>query len=345
MAYTTINKSTDYFNTKLYTGTGSSNAITGVGHQPDFTWIKSRNSSSYNNMLFDSVRGATKYVKSDGNHAENTLAESLKSFDTDGFTVGTESDVNNNSTTYVAWNWKANGQGSSNTAGTINTTYTSVNTTAGFSIIQYTGNGYANATIGHGLGVEPSMILFKRTDSSNNWIVYHKSMGTGHYLTLNTNGTKDSASGAWCTPSSTLIQLNQVFGATNTNGATYIAYCFAEKIGYSKIGEYQGNGSSEGPFVFTGFKPSFIFLKNTSSSNSWEIRDNKRQPFADGNGKRLFPDSNSAESSNTEAIEKLSTGFKIYSTGSGHNTNNNDYIYLAIGQSLVGSNNIPVMAG
>ena len=246
MAYTTINKSTAHFNTKLYTGNGTTNtAHTGVGFQPDWTWIKSRNSASYNHMIFDAVRGATKYVKSDATSAESTLAESLKSFDTDGFTVGTEADVNNNSTTYASWNWKANGQGSSNTAGSINTTYTSANTTSGFSIIQYTGNGVAGATIGHGLGAVPKMLIVKQTNSSNNWKVYHVSMGNNNIMNFNDNGAKAGNTAFWndTTPTSTLITLG-TNGAINGSGNTYIMYAFAEKTGFSKFGSYTANNLS-----------------------------------------------------------------------------------------------------
>ena len=342
MAYTTINKSTDYFNTKLWSGNGSSQALTGVGHQTDMVWIKSRTDTRKHN-LYDVVRGVQKRIVPNDTVAEDTVP-GVTAFGTDGFTVGSETDTNGSSRNFVGWSWKAGaGQGSSNTDGSINTTYTSANTTAGFSIIKYTGNGTANATIGHGLGVEPAMIFFKRTDSANNWIVYQKTMGTGHYLTLNTSGTKDSASGAWCTPSSTLIQLNQVFGATNTNYATYIAYCFAEKTGYSKFGSYSGNSNADGSFIYLGFKPSFIMVKRTDTGNSydnWIIYDNKRSGYNVDND-RLHADISDAENTDN-TIDIVSNGFKIRSANS--NLNGGTHIYMAFGQSLIGSNNIPCTA-
>jgi hypothetical protein len=344
MAYTTINKSTDYFNTKLYTGNGGANSITGVGFQPDFVWMKNR-STTLHHVLQDAVRGTTKAIYSNLTAAEETQSGSITAFDSDGFTFGsgTMADVNGNGNSFVSWNWKANGQGSSNTAGTINTTYTSANTTAGFSIITYTGNGTANATIGHGLGVEPSMILFKRL-TSNNWIVYHKSMGTSHYLVQNLNNAKATDGGAWCTPSSTLIQLNQVFGATNVNGANYVAYCFAEKTGYSKFGSYIGNGSTNGTFVYTGFRPAFFYVKNTGTTDDYFIYDNKRDPN-NVMQTRLRPNTTTADTTNADYyMDFLSNGFKFHATNAGFNASSNDYIYMAFGQSIVGSNNIPATA-
>ena len=342
MAYTTVNKSTANFNTKLWAGNGSSQALTGVGHQTDMVWIKSRTDTRKHN-LYDVVRGVQKRIVPNDSVAEDTVP-GITAFGTDGFTVGSETDTNGSSRNFVGWSWKAGaGQGSSNTDGSINTTYTSANTTAGFSIITYTGNGTANATIGHGLGVEPAMIFFKRTDSANNWIVYQKTMGTGHYLTLNTSGTKDSASGAWCTPSSTLIQLNQVFGATNTNYATYIAYCFAEKTGYSKFGSYSGNSNADGSFIYLGFKPSFIMVKRTDTGNSydnWIIYDNKRSGYNVDND-RLHADISDAENTDN-TIDIVSNGFKIRSANS--KLNGGTHIYMAFGQSLVGSNNVPCTA-
>ena len=351
MAYSTINKSSVQFNTKLYTGNGAdATAYTGVGFQPDFTWIKRRDGTNWH-VLTDAVRGATIQIYSNSDGGNQTVANGLQSFNADGFTLGTNTDSNANSGSYVSWNWKANGQGSSNTDGTINTTYTSANTTAGFSIIKYTGNGTTNATIGHGLGVTPSMILFKKIDSSNNWIVYEKSMGTGHYLTLNNNNGKDSASGAWCTPSSTLIQLNQVFGATNTNSATYVAYAFADKTGYSKSGSYVGNNSNDGTFVYTGFKPKFILIKmQTLSGNQWYIYDDKRDGANNnagttGGNRSLRPNSTSAEEqASGYPIDILSNGFKPRTTNSEINADARIYMYYAIGQTLVGSNNIPATA-
>ena len=346
MAYSTIPKGSLYTNTKLYTGNGSTNAITGVGFQPSLVWLKERSDSGAP-ILFDAVRGATKFVRSSDSAAEVTAADTLTAFNSDGFTLGADAgdySANQNSKTYASWNWKANGQGSSNTAGTINTTYTSANTTSGFSIIEYVGNGTANATIGHGLGVEPSMILFKNL-ASNNWIVYQKSMGTGQYLTLNLTNSRDSASGAWCTPSATLIQLNQVFGATNTSGATYIAYAFADVKGYSNVGgSYTGNGNADGTFIYTGFSPSFVMTKRTDGTGGWFMQDDKRLGYNYANY-RLFADDSAAEST-ASRIDLLSNGFKCRDNDG--NGNGFTYIYMAFAENpfvaTSGTTAVPVTA-
>ena len=227
MAYTTINKSSDYFNTKLYTGNGATNAITGVGHQPDFTWIKDRDNVR-NHVLNDAVRGATKNLFSNTNGAEATDTSTLTAFNSDGFTLSSGTKVNGNNINFVSWNWKANGQGSTNTDGTINTTYTSANTTAGFSICSYTGTG-SNATVGHGLGVAPKMILIKRLSADDNWIVYHNSLGGTKNLYLDATNAEATRSDTFnnTAPTSSVFSLGSATG-TNGSGSTYIAYCFAD---------------------------------------------------------------------------------------------------------------------
>ncbi len=349
MAYTTINKSTDYFNTKLYTGNGSTQSITGVGFQPDWTWIKSRNSASYNHMLFDAVRGATKYIKSDATSAENTLTETLKSFNSDGFTVGTEADVNNNSTTYASWNWKANGAGSTNYDGSINSTV-SANTTAGFSIVKYTGNGTAGATIGHGLGATPAVIIQKIRGSTGNWLVYHHkntSAPETDFLKLNTtDATADEVTIFNDTaPTSSVFSVGTE-STINGNGNTCIAYCFAEKKGYSKFGSYTGNGTAgvdgagDGTFIYTGFKPSMIIIKPSSTTGNWQIFDNKRPGFNESDN--LAPNNNAAENTSNDFVDLVSNGFKLRSGT--YSASGVTYIYMAFGQSLVGSNNVPCTA-
>jgi hypothetical protein len=340
MAYTTINKSTDYFNTKLYTGTGSSNALTGVGFQPDLTWIKSR-SNSYEHKLTDAVRGVTKELHSNDTSAEGTDANGVTAFGSDGFTVGSTPGFNGSGATFASWNWKANGQGSSNTAGSINTTYTSANTTAGFSIIQYTGNGVAGATIGHGLGAVPKMLIVKQTNSSNNWKVYHVSMGNNNIMNLNDTSAQAGNTAFWndTTPTSTLITLG-TNGAINGSGNTYIMYAFAEKTGYSKIGSYTGNGNSDGTFAYTGFKPAFLMVKNISTTDDWRMFDNRRP------GMNVIDDELKANTSGSEGagdkMDFLSNGvkFRVSTAVNASNT----YIYMAFGQSLVGSNNVPCTA-
>ena len=348
MAYTTINKSTDNFNTKLFTGNGSTQSITGVGFQPDWVWFKNR-SSTQNHRLFDAVRGAGKNLVSNATSAEINAGTGtdgqLRTFDSDGFSVGSDGSVNNNGENIVAWNWKANGQGSSNTDGSINTTYTSANTTAGFSISTYTGTGSA-ATIGHGLGVKPSMIIVKNLSSSSyGWYIYHKSIAATHEILLNSNAAKDTTS-QWndTEPTSSVFSVGTA-AATNGSGNNLVAYCFAEKTGYSKFGSYTGNGNADGTFVYTGFKPAWLLVKQTTgASQNWYLWDNKRDSFnlADT---PLKPDESLAESGiGAYNIDMLSNGFKFRGTETQINASGETYIYMAFGQSLVGSNNVPCTA-
>ena len=343
MAYTNIDKSSLHFNTKLYSGTGSSNAITGVGFQPDFTWIKRRSAAS-SNQLFDAVRGVTKRVFSDTNEAESTDATTLTSFDTDGFTVSTHTGLNNSSDTYASWNWKANGQGSANSDGTITTTYTSANTTAGISIIQYTGNSTSGATIGHGLGVEPSVYFCKKTNSSgDNWGFYHKSLGATKYLLLNTNDAQATSSAPWndTAPTSSVITLGNST-AVNGNTDTFIGYAFAEVKGFSKFGSYVGANTNQ--FIYLGFKPAMVIIKNTSITENWSIYDNKRLGYNPAHN-RLYPNLNNAEATETK-IDFVSNGMMLRSAGDGHLTGGtNTFVYMAFAEApLVGSNNVPCTA-
>jgi hypothetical protein len=337
MAYTTINKSSDYFNTVLWTTDGTGNKALTTGHSTDMVWIKFRD-YAYDHRIYDDVRGVTKKIIPNKTDAESTTTD-LASFDTNGFTVG--SNLNSSGEGgLVGWSWKANGQGSSNTDGTINTTYTSANTTSGFSISQYTGTGSA-ATIGHGLGVTPKMIIVKRTNTTGGWTIYHSSVGNTKYLYLNTTDAEATASSIWnnTSPTSSLFTVG-TDGEVNGSGSTYVAYCFAEKQGYSKFGTYTGNGNADGSFIYTGFKPAWIMLKDTNSGSAgWMMFDNKRLGYnVDNNA--LYPNANSAEGTGDD-VDLLSNGFKARSTDAGINTSGNSYIYMAFGQSLVGSNNIP----
>ena len=346
MAYTNINKGSDYFNTKLYTGTGSTQSITGVGFQPDFVWCKDR-TNSYDHVLFDAVRGATKRIVSNTTGAETTASTDLTSFDSDGFTVGSGSNINNNGNNFASWNWKANGQGSANTDGSINTTYTSVNTTSGFSISTYTGTGSA-ATIGHGLGVVPAVVLVKRLNATEHWVMYHhKSNATpqDYYLRLN-DLTAVADFPMWNDTAPT----NQVFSvgtndAVNASGSTYVAYCFAEKQGYSKFGSYFGNGNADGTFAYTGFKPAFILIKSVSTTN-WNMFDNKRSPFNVAD-ETLWANSTDSESTvgTSYGIDILSNGFKARTVSSQVNNSNTVHIFMAFAEaSIVGTNNIAANA-
>ena len=343
MAYTTVNKSTDYFNTKLYTGNSSTQNITGLDFQPDWVSIKDRGATN-SFMTFDAVRGATELINWNTTNAESTQTPTLTSFNSDGFSIGNNTALNTNGNNLVAWNWKANGQGSANTDGTINSTYTSANTTAGFSIVKYTATG-SNGTVGHGLGVVPKMIIIKDLDDSggSNWAVYHNSIGNTKFLELNNTAVQDTSSGLWnnTTPTSSVFSIG-TNTRVNNSGNNFIAYCFAEKQGYSKIGSYIGTSSADGVFIYTGFKPSFFMARCIDNAESWYIFDNKRQGY-NAENRDLYPDANYGEGS-TDWLDILSNGIKFRYNSIGLNASSNNYIYYAVGQSLVGSNNVPCTA-
>ena len=343
MAYTTINKSSDFFNTKLTTGTGNSQAVTGLGFQPDWIWGKRRDSTGHHS-LFDAVRGITKGLETNQSGAEWTSTGYYSSFDSDGFTIaaGAGGAGNGSGQTAVQWCWKANGQGSSNTDGSISSTV-SANTTSGFSIVKWSGSG-ANATIGHGLGVTPKMVITKSLGSSA-WGVYHQSLGNTKILFLNETGASGTNIAYWnnTSPTSSVFSVG-TDAAVNHSGNDMIAYCFAEKTGYSKIGSYTGNNSTDGTFVYTGFKPAWLMVFNyTAGNENWIMVDNKRDGFNVEN-EQLFPNTNIAEESNDE-VDLLSNGFKLRRNNSRMNGSNLPYIYMAFAEApLVGSNNVPCTA-
>lgn len=343
MAYTTINKSTDYFNTTLYDGNDTDNrAITGISFAPNCVWIKDR-SNSNSHYLQDTVRGATKNLKVDGNDAEETRVSSIKSFTSDGWTMGTEAAVNANSQSFASWSWKANGSGSANTDGDINSTV-SANTTSGFSIVTYTGTG-SSATVGHGLGAAPGFITVKRLDTNDSWQTYHKSLGAGKFMQL--NGTDAEATNnnrfGGTEPTTAVFSIGTDTGV-NASGGTYVAYCWAEKTGYCKIGKYKSNDQDfpNSPFIYTGFKPQFIMFKNISTAANWVMTDDKRRTYNPTN-KKLYPNSADAEVSD-EIANLLSNGFKLDNSTGDLNASTHEYIYAAFGQSMVASNNIPCTA-
>jgi hypothetical protein len=251
----------------LYTGNGSSLSVTGVGFQPDFVWIKSRSSAALYHALFDGIRGINKRLFTNTTDAEDSTADTLVSFDTNGFTLGAQAGQNSTGSTYVGWNWKANGAGVSNGDGTISSTV-SVSTTSGFSIVTYTGNATQGATVGHGLGVTPSMLIVKSRSLATDWVVQHSSAGTApSKLILNSTAAVTNSAPEWNNAGGTPTAFNStVFTiagsgySVNNSGATYVAYCFAEVEGFSKFGSYTGNGSADGPFVYTGFRPAFLMV-------------------------------------------------------------------------------------
>jgi len=329
-ASTTANK---YMNIALYTGTGSSQSITGLGFQPDWTWIKGR-SGATDHGLYDAVRGVQNQLESNTTTAETAEATGLTAFGSDGFTVGALAQLNTSSATYVGWNWKANGAGSTNTAGSITSTV-SANTTAGFSIVTYTGNGTAGATIGHGLGVVPTFIIVKNRSSSQNWLVYSVVYGANMYgyLNLQNGWATDTTGFNNVTPTSTVFTVGT---ALETNGSTnnLVAYCFTPIAGYSAFGSYTGNGSADGPFIFTGFRPAFVMTKITSGSGDWYMWDNKRIISANGDAGLLYAQSSLAESDyNAAGIDLLSNGFKIRNSDNSDNGSGVTVIYMAFAET------------
>ena len=343
MAYTTIDDPTSFFNTVLYTGNGSTQSITGVGFQPDFLWLKRRDSSGWN-YLQDVVRGAAKGLYSNATNVETDHSTGgVTSFDSDGFSLGNYNDININSGTFVGWNWLAGGSASSNSNGDI-TSSVSANTTSGFSIVSYTGTGSV-ATIGHGLGVAPKLIIVKtRSYSSQAWPVDVRAVDG--ILYLNETGAKGSYGNS--SPFPTTAPTASVFSVgspenTNASSATYIAYCFAEVKGYSKIGSYTGNGNADGPFVYTGFRPAWVMIKKTSGTGNWMIMDNKRSASGGFNvlGERIKANTNEAGST-ADYQDNISNGFKIRTTASSWNDSGGTYIYLAFAEApFVNSNGIP----
>jgi hypothetical protein len=338
MSYTNgLDDPTLYFNTVLYTGTGATHNITGVGFQPDWVWIKRRNGSGYH-ILTDAVRGVNSQLYSNDSTAEGTLTNNIQSFDSDGFTLGTNSDVNGSSDTYASWNWLASNTTASNTDGSITSTV-SANTTSGFSIVSYTGTG-SNATVGHGLGSAPKMVIIKnRTTAAQNWQCYHSALGGTQGIELNTNGVAftDSTRFNNTDPTSSVFSIGTATDV-NASSASIIAYCFADVKGFSKFGSYVGNGNADGTFVYTGFKPAFVLIKRSDSgTNSWLLFDNKRVGYNPDNN-YLFPNLSNVESTG-DLIDIVSNGFKSISTGSGVNSSGATYIYMAFAEEpLVGDN-------
>ena len=330
MAYAAISKPGLHFNGKLYSGNGSTQNITGVGFQPDFIWQKERTSTSYH-VITDAVRGNTKQLFTNVSAAEATDSNYITSFDSDGFGQGQNDDTNQSGQTYVAWNWKAAGtSGSANSDGSIATTV-AANTTAGFSIVKWTGTGSAG-TLGHGLGAVPHAIWVKKASQSDDWFCWHTALGAQGKMNFNNTSAVQNDTGYWNNTTPT----NQVFsvtsnGANNASGQTFIAYCFTSIKGYSKFGVYQGLSSNSGnfkyPFIYLGFKPAFVMVKAYDAVKSWYIWDNKRDT---GNvtGNALIADGGDAEFTGSN-IDILSNGFKIRDTGSGTNSHGNNYTYYA----------------
>jgi hypothetical protein len=334
----TIKNGASYMAATTYTGNGTSQTISngtnntiGTTFQPDWIWAKAR-SAATNSQLVDSVRGYDKYVTSDSTSAEQTAGNRMTSFNSNGFSVGTDSQWNGNAVTLVAWQWNAGGSTVTNTSGSISA-QVRANPTAGFSIVTYTGTGAA-ATIGHGLGVAPSMIIIKNRQATTSWAVYHVSVGANQQLILNsTNAISADTQGFTATPSSTVFSVgtgSSMDTNQTTGGGQHVAYCFSAVAGYSAFGSYTGNGSADGPFVFTGFRPRFVMYKRTNSTGNWIIYDSSRSTFNQP-AAALYPNLTNAEDT-SHPSDFLSNGFKLRSTGVDSNASGGAYIYMAFAE-------------
>ena len=352
MAYSSIAKPTDYFNTVLYSGTGSDQSVTGTGFTADWIWLKERNGADYH-FVNDSVRG-----KGSNNHYLNiypndTTAEAdqttgLNAINSNGFDITYRAELNESGKNYVAWNWLAANGTASNSDGSITSTV-SANTTAGFSIVSWTGNGSA-ATIGHGLGAAPELIILKNRTGVYGWQVYFKVLGSNKYLSLNSTDAVATSTESWnnTAPTSTVFSVDG--DSNNKNTQNIIAYCFKEKKGYSKFGNYTGNGNADGTFVYTGFKPAFVLLKKTSGgqARNWCILDNKREGFNPEND-QLHSNTTGAESMGSgTTLDLLSNGFKLRVTDDDKNGSADPYVYMAFAENpFVGNDSgtaVPVTA-
>ena len=351
MAYTTIDDPSAYFKVQLYTGTGSSHAVsfndTDTNMQPDMVWIKQRSDTNDHN-LFDAVRGTGKLIRPNGTNAEGDTSEGVKSFDSDGFTCGTNSSLNGSTSTYVAWCWKAGTtSGITTTGANITPSAYSMNATSGISIIKYEGNGTDGTNTAHALGAVPHVIICKRLENSNYWAVYHHkntSAPNTDYLVLNaTDATSDA--GLWKDTDPTSVYFRHDNSTSvNANGEDMVAYLFTSIQGFSKFGKYTGNVNADGVFIYLGFKPALFIVKETGNAEPWVMYDNRRGDYgnANPNDQHLVASGTAVESSGT-AIDFLSNGVKIRSNA-GH-LNEGDYIYMAWAETpFVNSNGVPCNA-
>jgi hypothetical protein len=345
MAYTTIDDPSAHFQTALWTGTGSSQNITNDGNsdlKPDWVWIKERGQAN-NHKIYDSSRGTTKFLVSATTDAEGTDSNGLTAFLTDGFTLGGGGSHNANSNTYVGWQWKANGGTVANDTNGDITTSVQANQTAGFSIATYTGNGGSNQTLGHGLGAEPDFVIFKDRDSSSAWRIFVRLLGASKFLNLNTTDAASASTNIFPSHSSTTIGVEQN-DVMNKSSSNHIMYSFRSIQGYSKIGSYTGNGNTDGAFVYTGFKPAWVMIKRTNSTQDWPIFDSKLRPSNNVDNYFLYANlSNSQDTS--DQFDIVSNGFKLRMTSNLANGSGDTYIYMAFAEHpFVSSKGVPVTA-
>jgi hypothetical protein len=337
----TIASGNDYFDVNIWSGNASTQIITNSGAmQPDFVWIKKRAGGTVaarDHRLFDAVRGATKYLSSNLTSAEATETDGLTSFNSDGFTLGASDAVNGTTGgtgTYVGWQWNAGGSTVTNTSGSISA-QVRANPTAGFSIVTYTGTG-ANGTIGHGLGAAPKMLIVKSNSTVTSWSVYHSSIGAANELLLNSTAASAASANSWnsTAPTSSVFSVGTA-SSTNTSPRTYVAYCFSDVAGYSAFGSYTGNGSADGPFVFTGFRPRFVLVKaiTAASAENWSILDTSRSPV-NVMDDVLWPNVSTAEQTNAiNNCDFTSNGFKFRTTDPRWNSGSYTYIYMAFAEN------------
>jgi len=336
--YTAIDDAGSFFNTVLYTGTGGVQTISGVGFEPGLTWCKDR-TNSYDQVWFDQARGATERITSNTTAAESTQVNDLTAWNSDGFVVGSGSNINVNTNLFVGWNWKA-GTTSGLSGGTITPSAYSFNTTSGFSILKYTGTG-SNATIPHGLAVAPTFVIVKQLNTTASWYVGCPMIGWADELNLNGTGAEANSPTTWnsTAPTTSVISVGTA-SYVNDSGGTYVAYCFAPIKGYSSFGKYSGNGNADGPFVYTGFRPAFLILRRTDSGGDWFLWDDKRGTY-NVNTPCLAPNAVTAETSRG-IPDFLSNGFKLRDTNVDANASGGEYIYVAFAENpFVNSSGVP----
>ena len=336
----------DFFSPTLYTGTGAELTVTGIDFQPDFTWLKDR-SAVQHHQVYDSVRGAGKVIYPNLDNAEGTVTQQLKSWTSDGYVIGTDGSANTDTNLYASWNFKAGTafSGATTGSGTLKTYTASVSTTSGISITKYIGNGTSDHRIPHNLGAVPKIVIVKKLNASAGWVVMGTNMLTSsnYYLSLETTAAQDDGAGTvfYSWPSSTYFGIGAA-GTTNTNDGDYIAYSFAPIKGYSSFGKYTGNNSSDGYFLYTGFRPAYVMIKKISDTGNWNIFDSKRLGYNVDNN--VLSANTSEQEWSDDRLDIVSNGIKFRSNWDGVN-DASDFIYMAFAENpIVSSNDVPTVA-